>query len=96
MQHNYVELELFDWCSKENILEPECSMWKWLGAPDVYTIHDFMKGDGPEIDSDPPTFFHKYLINTGNGYDVHPNELGHELIFNKIKNRYEKIKKLYE
>jgi len=100
MQHNYGTLELLEWCKTDSILDIKNSMWNWIGLPTNYDITKYKSGDGPRISTDTnyinnhTDLFEKYLIKMNGVYDLHPNELGHKLIFEKIVDIYESKKEL--
>lgn len=94
IQHNYGKLELFEWCRTHDILDINNSMWDWLGLPNLYDLSQFKSNDGPEFVLKNNKLADKYLLTHGDKYDSHPNELGHQLIFEKIINIYESKKKI--
>ena len=97
LQHNYSKLELLDWCSTDNFLDTNESMWNWIGLPTNYTLHDFKTADGPRIDymgdldDDIIRLMDNVLIKLGDKkYDFHPNENGHNIISKRLIELYEK------
>lgn len=97
VQHNYGDSPVHDWADAGYYLDPDNSMWNWMGLPDISSMR--MDYDGPYID--PNSAEYKQLagkliyIEEENHYDLHPNEewqikIG-QMLYQKIQDKRDEL-----
>lgn len=94
LQHNYGTLPTdYAWFNRDTFLDPDNSMWEWMGLPEADLFLDWC--DGPQVmhltqsdEFNPQAVFNiaieKLIIDRENQIDLHPNRKYHVILGNKI------------